>query len=192
MKGTRPRGADPASDQRMLVELRDSEKEKAELLMITDLERNDLGRVCEYGSVKVARRREIEAYATVYQATSTVEGTLKSSEDAFSLLGATFPGGSVTGCPKIRAMQIIDELEPTRRGLYTGSMGYIGFNGAMDMNILIRTIVVKGGRAYFQTGSGIVSDSDPQKEYEETLIKADAMARCLQVMSDPAGAGVTA
>ena len=139
-----------------------AQKDKAELLMIADLMRNDLGRVCEYGSVKVKSLRNLETYSTVYQTTATVEGVLHKNKDRVDLLKACFPGGSITGCPKIRSMRIIDELEPSRRGIYTGALGYLGFNGGMDLNILIRTILKKGDKIYFQAGGGIVADSRPK------------------------------
>jgi len=179
MKGTRPRGHTPQDDLRFRRQILESEKEKAELLMIIDLERNDLGRVCRYGSVNVRDMRSIETYSTVFQATSTVEGKLCDGKDAFDLIAAAFPGGSITGCPKIRSMQIIEELEPTRRGIYTGSLGYIDFCGNMDLNILIRTLLVNDDTIYFQVGSGIVADSTPEEEYEETLVKARAMKEAL-------------
>ena len=180
MKGTRPRGATPNRDIMNRQELIASKKDEAELLMITDLERNDLGRVCKYGSVEVSKIRSIEEYATVFQATSSVQGKLKDGADVFDVLKACFPGGSITGCPKIRSMQIIEELEPTRRGIYTGVLGYIGFNSNMDFNILIRTILAKKNQYYFQVGGGIVADSTPDGEYEETLVKARAMEACFQ------------
>jgi len=175
MKGTRPRGFNTENDNAMRIEIQSSLKEQAELLMITDLERNDFGRVCDFGSIKVKDIREIEEYKTVFQATSTVEGVLREEVDAFDALAACFPGGSITGCPKIRAMEIIEELEPTRRGIYTGSFGYLSFNGNLDFNILIRTLLYKDKKVYFQTGGGIVADSDPAKEYEETLVKVKAI-----------------
>ncbi len=179
MKGTRPRGETAAEDRKLREELIRSAKEKAELLMITDLLRNDLGRVCAYGSVRVREMRAIEEYSYVFQATSTVEGVLEKEKDCFDLLRACFPGGSITGCPKIRAMEIIEELEPTRRGMYTGAMGYINFDGNMDFNILIRTLLACRNKLYFQVGGGIVADSTPAREYEETLIKARAMQASL-------------
>jgi len=180
MKGTRPRSDDPAQDRHYRDEITESAKEKAELLMITDLLRNDLGKVCVYGSVAVREMRTIEEYNYVFQATSTVEGALRSDKDGFDLLSACFPGGSITGCPKIRAMEVIEELEPTRRGFYTGSMGYMNFAGNMDFNILIRTALVHNGRLYFQVGSGIVADSMPEDEYRETLVKAKAVSSALE------------
>jgi len=179
MKGTRPRGGGRLEDKSFKEEIERSDKEIAELLMITDLERNDLGRVCEYGSVKVKHMRTIEAYNTVYQATSTVEGKLRSDLDVFDLIQATFPGGSITGCPKIRAMEIIEELEPSRRGPYTGALGYISFDGQMDLNVLIRTLQVYKDKITFHVGGGIVADSTPQGEYQETLVKAKSLRQCL-------------
>lgn len=179
MKGTRRRGNDPHEDARLKQELQNSPKEIAELLMITDLLRNDLGRVCEYGSVKVSSMRTIEEYATVFQATSTVEGQLKSGKTALDVLQACFPGGSITGCPKIRAMHIIDELERSCRGIYTGAFGYIDASGAMDFNILIRTLLRTSEGISFHVGGGIVADSIPRQEYEETLIKAKALCESL-------------
>jgi para-aminobenzoate synthetase component 1 len=180
MKGTRPRGEDSKEDLRLRDDILKSKKDRAELLMITDLERNDLGKVCEFGSVQVKTMREIEEYATVFQATSTIEGKLRRDKDCFDLISACFPGGSITGCPKIRAMEIIEELEPTRRGIYTGCLGYIDFNGRMDFNILIRTLLLYKDKLYYQVGGGVVADSDPEKEYEETLVKAKAMRQALE------------
>lgn len=180
MKGTRPRGKNLTEDKRYKKEISLSAKDKAELLMVTDLERNDLGRVCDYGTVKVRDMRTIETYKTVYQATSTIEGLLRKDKDEFDLIKAAFPGGSITGCPKIRAMEIIEDLENCRRGIYTGILGYIDFNGDMDFNILIRTVLRHKNKLYFQTGGGIVSDSKPQKEYSETLIKAKGILETLK------------
>jgi len=180
MKGTRPRGNDEFHDKILREEILNSEKEKAELLMITDLQRNDLGRNCEYGSVSVKEMRTLEEYKYVFQATSTIEGILRKDKDCFDLIQSCFPGGSVTGCPKIRAMTIIEELEPTRRGMYTGSLGYINFDGNMDFNILIRTLLACQNKLYFQVGGGIVADSVPEHEYNETLIKARALRTCLE------------
>ena len=179
MKGTRPRGRSPAQDRIRQRQLWRSRKDQAELLMITDLQRNDLGRVCRYGSVGVSEMRTLEKYATVFQTTSTVAGRLRDGQDPLDLLQAAFPGGSITGCPKIRAMQIINELEPSPRSIYTGALGYIGFQGDMDFNILIRTLLVKDSKIVFHAGGGIVADSDPQREFEETLVKAQAMRACL-------------
>jgi para-aminobenzoate synthetase component 1 len=147
--------------------------------MIVDVERNDLGRVAEIGSVRVPHLAALERFATVFHLTSTVEARLRDGCDVVDLLLATFPSGSITGAPKIRAMEIIDELEPTARSVYTGAIGYIGFDGVVDLNIAIRTILVKGDTAYFQAGGGIVADSDPELEYQETLDKASALARAV-------------
>jgi len=179
MKGTRPRGKSKAQDSSLKKELINSAKDKAELVMIVDLERNDLGRVCNYDSIKVTALRDLESYKTVYQTTSTIEGKLFRDKDNLNLLAACFPGGSITGCPKIRAMEIIEELEPNRRSVYTGCLGYLSFSGNMDFNILIRTILKKGKDIYFGAGGGIVTDSVPQKEYEETLVKAGAMMEAI-------------
>lgn len=175
IKGTRPRSPDKKIDLQMKQELLFSPKDNAELTMIVDLERNDLGRVCNYGSVKVVQKKVVESYSTVHHLVATIEGDLHPRYDIIDLIKATFPGGSITGAPKIRAMQIIDELEPTRRSVYTGAIGYIGFNDCTDLNIAIRTFLIKGSEAYFQVGGGIVADSDPEKEYEETLHKARAL-----------------
>jgi para-aminobenzoate synthetase component 1 len=182
IKGTRPRL--PGMD----VELRDSVKDQAELNMIVDLERNDLGRVCEIGSVKVTEPRSIEAHPTVYHGVATVEGDLRDDVTFVDLLRATFPGGSVTGAPKIRAMQIIEELEPVRRGPYCGAVGYLSADGHIQLNVAIRTVIVKGGVAHISVGGGIVADSEPAAEYEETLVKARAMFAALGVSSGSEGA----
>lgn len=179
MKGTRSRSRDRACDIRLKRELIQSRKDKAELMMIVDLERNDLGRVCSYDSVKAVSLRCLESYRTVYQTTATISGRLYPGKDRIDLLRACFPGGSITGCPKIRSMQIIEELEPHRRGIYTGCLGYLSFNRNMDLNILIRSIFKKGSRVSFAAGSGIVADSIPEKEYRETLVKARAMKEAL-------------
>lgn len=179
IKGTRRRSDDPEEDRRLAEELQASAKDRAELSMIVDLERNDLGRVCSYGSVKVEEHAVIEHYATVHHLVSTVVGDLHPGRDVVDLLRASFPGGSITGAPKIRAMEIIDELEPTARSVYTGSIGYLGFNGNFDLNIAIRTIIVKGVAAYFQVGGGIVADSVPENEYQETLDKGKALFRSI-------------
>lgn len=181
MKGTRPRGSNPDQDSQYKEQLLKSEKEAAELLMIVDLERNDLGRVCQTGSVTVERLRILERYPTVFQTTSLVKGILKPELDVTDLILATFPGGSITGAPKIRAMEIIEELEPHRRGFYTGCFGYLGFNGCLQLNILIRTIMLQSPNLYYPVGGGIVWDSLPEQEYEETLIKAQALFLTLGV-----------
>jgi len=189
IKGTRPRGKTPAEDRAQREELLASEKDRAELVMIVDLERNDLGRVCAIGSVQVPELIVLEEYATVFHLVSTVRGELAQGRDIVDLLRATFPGGSITGAPKIRAMEIIEELEPVRRGIYTGSLGYIGFDGRADLNIVIRTFVRQDDMVYLQVGGGIVADSDPGLEYEETLHKAKALLRSLGVHAFSAGSG---
>ncbi len=180
IKGTRPRGRSAAEDRAQRQALAASGKDAAELAMIVDLERNDLGRVCTYGSVRVKRRSRIERYATVFHAVASVVGSLAPGHDIVDLLRATFPGGSITGCPKISAMRIIDELEKGARGPYTGSIGYIGANGSAELNIAIRTFVVRGRSVSFQVGGGIVADSDPASEYQETLDKGKALASALR------------
>ncbi|MFO8006373.1 MAG: aminodeoxychorismate synthase component I [Candidatus Brocadiia bacterium] len=181
IKGTRPRRAgEPEFNRRMREELLASAKDHAELAMIVDLERNDLGKVCDYGTVRVREHAAIEEYETVFHLVSTVTGRLYRPEhDEFSLIRATFPGGSITGAPKIRAMEIIEELEPHARNVYTGSIGYVSFHGRMDLNIVIRTLIRQNGWIYGQFGGGIVADSDPQMEYEETLHKARGVMEAL-------------
>lgn len=179
IKGTRPRSKNPQRDEALASELLNSPKDRAENIMIVDLERNDLGRVCRYGTVKVTELAILEAFATVFHLTSTVVGRLNEGINGIDLLRATFPGGSITGAPKVRAMEIIDELEPTRRSVYTGNIGYLGFNGDLDLNIAIRTFLVKGKKAYFQVGGAVVYDSDPEAEYQETLDKAKALVDTL-------------
>ncbi len=178
--GTRPRGRNAIDDQRLVGELLANEKERAEHLMLVDLERNDLGRVCEFGSVRVDEFMAVEQYSHVSHIVSHISGTLRKDATPLDLIRATFPGGTITGVPKIRSMEIIDELEPVRRGPYTGSFGYIGWNGDLDLNIIIRTLVLCGAKGYLQVGAGIVADSDPTKEYEETLHKAQAFFSSLQ------------
>ncbi|MFC5050717.1 aminodeoxychorismate synthase component I [Rubritalea spongiae] len=175
IKGTRPRFEDPAQDQRSAFELRTSEKEVAELVMITDLERNDLGQVCAFGSVQVEAMLKLEKYAQVYHLVSTVTGQLEDGVSQVQALKSCFPGGSITGAPKKRAMEIIDELEEESRGLYTGAVGYFGFNGQSQFNIAIRTLVRDGESLHYHVGAGIVADSNPVAEYEETLQKARGM-----------------
>jgi para-aminobenzoate synthetase component 1 len=172
IKGTRPRSADPARDAQLAYELQTSAKEMAELVMITDLLRNDLGKVCEYGSVQVVELARLERYPQVQHLVSTVAGRLRAGQTHFSAFASCFPGGSVTGAPKIRAMEIIDELEPCARGPYTGALGYLGFNRESQLSITIRAALCRGDRIHFQVGAGIVSDSVPEAEYDETIAKA--------------------
>jgi para-aminobenzoate synthetase component 1 len=172
IKGTRPRRADPGADEKSAFDLLTSQKEIAELVMITDLARNDLGQICKFGSVKVRELLKLERFEQVFHLVSTVEGQLRSDVDHVSALRACFPGGSITGAPKKRAREIIAELEPARRGLYTGAIGFFGFNGESRFNIAIRTALLENGVAHFHVGAGIVADSIPQMEYEETLHKA--------------------
>lgn len=179
IKGTRKRGLTLEEDDRIAGELLASEKDRAENLMIVDLMRNDLSKVCEPHSVHVPKLLSLESYATVHHLVSTVTGRLKSEFDSIDLLKATFPGGSITGAPKIRAMEIISELEGVPRGVYCGSMGYMGFDGSMDTNIAIRTYVKVGQKLIFNAGGGIVADSDPMEEYEETSIKALALLKAI-------------
>ena len=181
MKGTRPRGVGTAEDNRLADELLASEKDRAENVMIVDLVRSDLGKVCIPGSIQVPELFAIEKFPTVLQMVSTVCGRKRAEVDATELLRACFPGGSVTGAPKIRAMEIIDELEPTQRGVYCGAVGYIGFDGSMQMSMPIRIIIAKGGQVYVPVGAGIVADSDPEGEYEETRQKARASFAALSV-----------
>jgi para-aminobenzoate synthetase component 1 len=180
IKGTRPRGATPEEDTALIRDLAASPKDRAENVMIVDLLRNDIGKVCEYGSVRVPRVCEVETFRFVHHLVSEVRGKLRPGLGPLDLLTAAFPGGSVTGAPKVRAMEIIAELEPTVRGPYCGSLGWIGFDGAMDTNILIRTFTAGRGWVQFPVGGGIVADSDPAREYEETLHKAAGLLRALE------------
>lgn len=179
--GTRPRGKTEEEDIRLEEELRDDEKEQAEHIMLVDLGRNDLGRVCQPGTVKVESLMEVERYSHVMHLVSRVAGTLEADKDAFDVLRAVFPAGTVSGAPKIRAMEIIDELEPTLRGPYAGTVGYFSYSGNLDCCITIRTIVAKGKKAYVQAGAGIVADSVPEKELQETVNKAQALLSAVQV-----------
>lgn len=179
IKGTAPRGATSEEDAANKEKLLTSAKDQAELLMIVDLIRNDLGRISKTGSVKVKGIYDLETYATVHHLTSTVESICKENISLKDILKATFPGGSITGAPKVRSMEVIDELEPTHRGVYTGAIGYFGFDGQADLNIAIRTIVTHKGNAHFQVGSGIVADSSPEKEYQESLSKGKALLQTL-------------
>ena len=185
IKGTRPRSTDLAEDARLGAELVASAKDRAENVMIVDVLRNDLGRVCETGSVAVAGLCELEAFPQVFHLTSTVTGTLGEGRDAFDLLHACFPGGSITGAPKIRAMEILEALEPVRRHLYTGSIGYIDWSGDADWSIAIRTMVVTERAVHFAAGGGITADSDPEAEYRETLDKAEGLRLALERVEGP-------
>lgn len=180
IKGTRPRGKTVEEDDRLAQELAESEKDRAESVMIVDMERNDLGRVAEFGSVRVPELWKIEKHPNVFQMVSTVEAKLAQEYGPVDLLRASFPGGSITGAPKVRAMEIIEELEPHRRGIYTGSAGFIDFRGYMDFSIVIRSFVTYQNRAFFHGGGGIVIDSDPRAEYQETLDKICGLRAALE------------
>jgi anthranilate synthase component 1 len=182
LAGTRPRGLNEADDRRLAVELLADEKERAEHVMLVDLGRNDAGRVSRYGTVEVTDLMTIERFSHVMHIASSVRGVLDAGRDAFDVLRAHFPAGTVTGAPKIRAMEIIDELEPVARGPYAGAVGYIGYSGNMDTALTLRTIVVAHGRAYVQAGAGIVADSVPEREYLETVNKAKALVRALEIV----------
>ena len=178
--GTRPRGRSVFEDRQLAEELLTNHKERAEHLMLVDLERNDLGRVCRFGTVRVDEFMVVERYSHVCHIVSNITGTIRDELDGFDLVRAVFPGGTITGVPKIRCMEIIDSLEPVQRGPYTGSLGYFSWSGDLDLNIIIRTLVLTSGRGYLQVGAGIVADSDPGREYEETLFKAEALFKVLQ------------
>jgi para-aminobenzoate synthetase component 1 len=178
--GTRRRGRTPEEDRMMAEELLASEKERAEHIMLVDLERNDLGRISKYGTVRVKELMTIEYYSHVMHLVSQVEGELADGKDALDVIGAVFPGGTITGAPKVRTMEILEELEPTRRGPYYGSLGWIDYSGDMEFNILIRTMVVADGFVHIQAGGGIVIDSDPEREYKESLNKAKALWKAVQ------------
>jgi para-aminobenzoate synthetase component I len=184
IKGTRPRSSDPTRDAQLTYELQTSSKEMAELVMITDLLRNDLGKVCEFGSVQVPELVRLERFPQVQHLVSTVEGRLRSDVTHFAAFASCFPGGSITGAPKFRAMEIIDELEPIARGPYTGALGYLGFNRESQLSITIRTAIRKNGAAYFHAGAGIVADSIPAAEYDETLAKARGFLQALRLPSE--------
>jgi anthranilate synthase component 1 len=179
--GTRPRGRNDAEDLALEQELLADPKERAEHIMLVDLGRNDVGRVAEVGSVTVSELMTVERYSHVMHIVSNVKGMLAEGCDAFDLLRACFPAGTVTGAPKIRAMEIIEELEPVRRGPYAGAVGYFGFSGNMDTCITIRTVVITDGTAHVQVGAGIVADSDPEREYEETMNKAKGMLKAIEM-----------
>jgi anthranilate/para-aminobenzoate synthase component I len=180
--GTRPRGSDAEGDRQMRADLLLNEKERAEHIMLIDLERNDLGKIADYSTVGVDELMITEDYSHVIHIVSNVTGKMAKGKNCFDAIRATFPGGTITGVPKVRCMEIIDELEPVTRGPYTGSIGYISFNGDMDLNIIIRTFVMKDQIAYVQAGAGIVADSDPEREYYETLKKAEALIKTLKVL----------
>jgi para-aminobenzoate synthetase component I len=179
--GTRSRGENEIEDQRLADELIQNEKERAEHVMLVDLERNDLGRVCQYGTVEVNEFMVIEKYSHVMHIVSNVRGTIAGNKNGKDLIRSVFPGGTITGAPKVRTMEVIEELEPVRRGIYTGSIGWIGFNGDMELNIVIRTLFAKNGQAYIQAGAGVVIDSNPKQEYKESLKKAKAVWRAKEM-----------
>lgn len=181
--GTRPRGASPDADAVLIRSLLDNEKERAEHVMLIDLERNDLGRVCVGGSVLVDEYMTVETYAHVHHIVSNVAGVLRPGTTPVQVLRAMFPGGTITGCPKVRCMEIIAELEGAGRGAYTGSLGYLNRDGSCDFNILIRTLTSRGRRLHFRAGAGIVADSDPQQELAETRAKAEGLLRALAAAS---------
>jgi len=178
--GTRPRGRSASEDRQLAEELLTNPKERAEHLMLVDLERNDLGRVCRFGTVRVDEFMVVERYSHVSHIVSNITGAMRDELDGFDLIRAVFPGGTITGVPKIRCMEVIESLEPVRRGPYTGSLGYLSWSGDLDLNIVIRTLVLTDGRGYLQVGAGIVADSDPSREYEETLFKAEALVQALK------------
>jgi anthranilate synthase component 1 len=178
--GTRPRGGTVADDTRLAEELLADPKERAEHVMLVDLGRNDLGRVCSTGSVRVSELMVIERYSHVMHIVSNVQGELSGGRDAFDLVRATFPAGTLSGAPKVRAMQIIDELEPVRREVYGGAVGYFSFSGNMDLAITIRTLVIKDGKVHLQAGAGIVADSDPTAEWQETVNKGMAVMKAIE------------
>jgi anthranilate synthase component 1 len=181
LAGTRRRGGDEVEDRELEAELLADPKERAEHIMLVDLGRNDLGRVCEYGSVKVERLMYVERYSHVMHLESSLRGRLRENVDCFDALAACFPAGTLSGAPKVRAMEIIDELEPTRRGIYGGAILYLDFSGNLDSCIGLRTLVAKRGRAYVQAGAGVVADSVPEREYEETVNKARAVIKALEI-----------
>ncbi|KPB03515.1 aminodeoxychorismate synthase, component I [Bacillus sp. CHD6a] len=182
--GTRSRGKTDEDDRKLAQELIDNEKERAEHVMLVDLERNDLGRVCEYGTVEVNEFMAIEKYSHVMHIVSNVQGELKEGKDISDIIEATFPGGTITGAPKVRTMEIIEELEPVRRSVYTGSIGWIGYDGEMELNISIRTMIAKDGMAYVQAGAGVVIDSVPKREYKESLKKAAALWKAKELSEE--------
>lgn len=184
--GTRSRGENPEEDDMLANELITNEKERAEHVMLVDLERNDLGRVCRYGTVEVNEFMVIEKYSHVMHIVSNVQGQLADEKDEYDVIKAVFPGGTITGAPKVRTMEIIEELEPVRRGIYTGSIGWIGFNGDLELNIVIRTLLAKDGMAHIQAGAGIVIDSESKNEYKESLKKAAALWKAKEIADEKA------
>jgi anthranilate synthase component 1 len=183
--GTLPRGKDEAEDLRLEKEMLASEKERAEHIMLVDLGRNDLGRVCEYGTVKVEKLMTVERFSHVMHLVSSLRGRLRQDVDCFDALMACFPAGTVSGAPKVRAMEIIEELERTRRGIYSGGVLYLDFAGNLDSCIALRTMVIKNGVAYIQAGGGIVADSSPAGEYQESVNKAGALLKALELAQPP-------
>jgi para-aminobenzoate synthetase component I len=188
IKGTRPRGATAAEDERLAADLATSTKDRAENAMIVDLVRNDLGRVCRFGTVEAPELYAVETYATVHQLVSTVRGELDEARDAVDVLRACFPPGSMTGAPKIEAMTILEQLEPSERGVYAGALGWLDFSGPLDLSVVIRTIVVKDGHAHLHVGGAVIADSDPVAEYDETMHKARALLEALVTMAAPGSA----
>jgi para-aminobenzoate synthetase component 1 len=185
IKGTRPRGGDPVQDERERRALLASAKDRAENLMIVDLVRNDLGRVCELGSVRVPELMAVEEYASVFHLVSTVSGRLRRGCDALGALRAAFPPGSMTGAPKLAAMRLLRELEPVRRGVYSGAIGYLDARGGADLAVVIRTLMLARGRAFLHTGGGIVADSEPESEWRETVAKAAPLLAALEAADHP-------
>jgi anthranilate synthase component 1 len=179
--GTRRRGRSEQEDRRLAHELLEDPKERAEHVMLVDLGRNDLGRIASTGSVQVNQLMVVERYSHVMHLVTNIQAQLAEGKDCFDLLAATFPAGTLSGAPKIRAMEIIDELEPTRRGTYGGAVGYFSYTGNMDLCITIRTMLVKEGKIFIQVGAGIVADSDPEKEYQETVNKGEAMMQAISL-----------
>jgi para-aminobenzoate synthetase component 1 len=189
MKGTRPRGPTPEEDRQLAQQLAESEKDRAENIMIADLARNDLGRVCEFGTVTVPDLQVVESFAFTHQMISTVRGRLRDEHTPMDLIAATFPGGSMTGAPKVEAMKIIDRLEPVKRGIFSGSIGYFDFDGSVGLNIVIRTFIKRGTSLNFHVGGAIVSDSDAADEHQETLDKAAGLVAALEEYENAAGGG---
>jgi aminodeoxychorismate synthase component I len=181
IKGTRPRGRDEAEDQSLIADLKTSEKDRAENVMIVDLVRNDFGKVCETGSVYVPALLKVESYATVHQLVSIVEGRLRKDVSPLQAIRAAFPGGSMTGAPKIRAMEILHQLEPVARGIYSGGLGYLDVRGRFDLSMVIRTLICRNGQVFFHVGGGIVADSKADLEYQESMDKAFALKKAISL-----------